>query len=235
MSRLIQMMPGIGSLRTASHRALFLQKSETFLAGGKLIDGTLARDPGNTPDVAVLRIGLIMGKVTSSGYYANSILDTLISGGTAGSVALTISAAGAVELVRRQGASGTFNITGPAVANGTINTETVTYSAVNTTTGVITCTGTVNPYVAGSFIQPTDGSQVPLNFIPDTQGYGIYVLDQDGVSLATVEFPRFPVSGIVAASQLLPVWPTDTSLQNWLLSRFNDVFGGQFVFDAAYG
>ena len=36
--------PGLGAVRTASHRSIFLQRSETFLAGGKLIAGDASRD-----------------------------------------------------------------------------------------------------------------------------------------------------------------------------------------------
>ena len=41
-------------------------------------------------------------------------------------------------LVRRIGTSGVFTVVGSATASGSIVTEVVTYSAVNTTTGVVT-------------------------------------------------------------------------------------------------
>ena len=46
----------------------------------------------------------------------------------------------AAELVRRIGATGTFKLTGPPTAGGAVVTQTVTFSAVNTSTGAITIT-----------------------------------------------------------------------------------------------
>ena len=232
--------PGIAAARKATHRALFLQRSETFLAQGRLIAGDASRDPGNTPDIGVLRAGLLMGKISSVvnslgtvGYYAPSVIDTLNSAITAGATSLTLAtAAGATELVRRAGATGTFTLTGPPSANGVVQSETVTYSAVNTTSGVVTVTATVNAYVAGAFVGPTDGSQTPISFIPDWE-YGLQVIDQDGNSVAAVDYPKVPISGIIKSSQLLP-WPTDTSLQAWIKARLNDSGGGQYVFDDRY-
>jgi len=231
--------PGITTPRTATHRALFLQRSETFLAQGKTISGQCSRDPGNSPDIGVLRAGLIMGRITTVvnslgtvGYMAPSIIGVTTNAEAVGTTAIEASAAVVTELVRRFGASGTFKLTGPPTANGVVATETVTYSAASGTS--ITVTATANAFVAGSFIQPTDGSETPLSFIPDWD-YGIRVTDPDGTSYSAVDFPKFPVSGIVDSSQLLPVFPSDTSLRAWLTARFNDSFGGQFVFDHGYG
>jgi hypothetical protein len=231
MSAWSQMQTGLSGIRTASHRALFLQRSETFLAQGKWIDGALSRDPGNG-DVTVLRIGLLMGKVTSSSMYAPAILGVTTGAVAAGATTISAAAAVVTELVRRVGASGTFKLTGPASANGTVVTETVTYSAASSTS--ITVTATVNAFVAGSLIQPTDGSEQPITMIPDTQAYGIKVTDLTGTSVAAVDFPKVPISGIVSASQLLPVWPSDTSLRAWISARLNGVEGGQFVMDSRY-
>lgn len=230
MSDWYQMPPGIAAARTATHRALFLQRSETFLAGGRFIDGSKSRDPGNS-DIAVLRIGTLMGKITSGGAYAPSVLGQTTNAEAAGSTAIEAAPAVVTELVRRIGASGTFKLTGPPTAGGVTLSETVTYSAASGTS--ITVTALANAFVAGSFIQPTDGSETPLSMIPDTEGYGVLVTDRDGASITNVEFPRMPVSGIIDASQLLP-WPSDVSLQAWIVARLNDAFGGQFVFDHKY-
>ena len=231
MSNWYQMAPGITSPRTASHRSLFLQRSETFLAQGRFVGGASSRDPGNTGDVNVLRIGLLMGKITSSGLYAPACLGVTTNAEAAGSTAIEAAAGVVTELVRRVGSTGTFKLTGPPTASGVVATETVTYSAASGTT--ITATAIINAYVAGSLIQPTDGSEAPLTMIPDTEGFGILVTDIDGNNLTAVDFPRFPISGIVDSSQLLP-WPADASLKQWIIARLNDVFGGQFVFDHAY-
>jgi len=232
--------PGVSTPTTTGHRAIFLMRSETFLPQGRLIAGDASRDPGNSPDVGVLRNGLLMGKISTVvnslgtvGYYAPAILDVLNGAILAGATSITISAAGAVELVRRCGASGTFTLTGPPTANGVVQSETVTYSVVNTTTGVITCTATANAYVTGSFVGPTDGSQTPTIFLPDWD-YSIQVVDQSGASITACDFPKMPVSGMIDSTQLLPAWPTDTSLQAWIWARLNDSRGGQYVDGTRY-
>lgn len=238
-SNYLVMAPGISTPRTASHRALFLQRSESFLAGGKIISGACSRDPGNTPDLGVLRIGLLMGKISTVvnslgvlGQFAPSIYGVTTNAEAVGSVLIEASAAVVTEVVRRRGATGTFKLTGPPTANGVVATETVTYSAVSAT--AFTVTAIANAYIAGSFIQPTDGSETPRSIIPDTEGFGIGVLDQDGLSVTSVDWAKFPVSGIVDASQILPVWPTDTSLQLWIAARLNDISAGQWVLDSQY-
>lgn len=228
-----QMAPGIGTARTASHRLIFLQQSESFLAQGKVIDGTKSRDPGNT-DIGVLRSGLLMGKITSSGYYAPSIIGTSTGAYTSGATSITIGAAEAVELVRRVGSSGTGYVIGPPSAAGTVAKTALTYSAVNTTTGVLTITDLGVNKIAGSWITADDGSETMLSFIPDAVGYGIVVTDQDGNSVSYVDYPKLPVAGIVDASQLIN-WPSDTSLRQWIVDKLaNSNAGGKYVFDHAF-
>jgi hypothetical protein len=224
-------LPGVRSPKTAQFRTILRQGGYTYLAQGKLIDGVNARDYTNTGNLDVLQPGTLLGKITSSSLYGPSIMATLSQAAAAGATSLTVSAAGATELVRRVGTTGTFTLAGPPAASGVFQQETVTYSAVNTGTGVITCTATVNAYISGAFVQPTDGSQVILTFVPD--GWGIKVTDTNSANL-TVEFPLVPVSGVLVSTQLLPVWPTDTTLQNRIVSQLNAAAGGQFVFDHAY-
>src|SRR5690606_729053 len=107
-------------------------------------------------------------------------------------------------------------------------TETITYSNVNTTTGALTVTASSADYVAGSFVQPTDGSEAALSFVPD--GYGIKVTDADGDD-ADVPMPLVPVAGTVDSTQITG-WPSDASLQQQVKTWLNAA--GQFVFDDAY-
>ena len=133
--------PGIGSSSTATPREVFLGEIGHYKPGGVIIDASESRDPLNTGDLDTLRAGLLLGKITS-GNYAPAILGvtTVAYDVSAAPTSITVSAATAVELVRRKGASGTFELTGPPSAAGTVQTSTVTYSAVDTTTGVITVT-----------------------------------------------------------------------------------------------
>lgn len=229
---LVPGMPRIGSRVNTAHRIIFRNGDWiSDLAGGKMIDGTYSRDSGNTSDLNVLRAGLLMGKITSGGKYAPSIIGVSTGAVVVSATTITVSAAQAVELVRRVGSTGTFVMRGPAAANGFIQNETVTYSAVNTTTGAITVTAITNAYVAGSFVMPTDGSDIPLSLIPD--GYGVLVTDTDGTTNLTVPFTQMPIAGVLISANII-LWPSDTSLRAWIVNRMSDAGGGKFVFDHTY-
>jgi len=203
--------------------------SAVLLPGGVVIDGSNSRDPLNSGDVDVLRDGLVMGK-TASGKYAPSILGVLSQAyDKDGSSATTmvVSAATATEIARRIGTSGTFKVTGPPTASGTVTTETITFSAVDTDTGAITVTTASNDFIAGAFVQPTDGSETPRCLLY-AGGYGIKATDEDGASIDE-QFPTPLIGGIVDASQIVN-YPSDASLKTWLKqTALNAV--GQFVFD----
>lgn len=219
--------PGVGTTRTVSYRRVFENNGIYLtLPGGAYINGTKSRDSGNTGDTDTLRCGLLMGKITATGLYAPTILG-VASAYTSGATSLTVTAAQAAEIVRRIGSSGTLKAVGPPTANGTVATTSVTYSAVNTTTGVLTVTDLGVDKVAGTFITDTDGTVTPITFIPD--GSGMPVTDQDGVSVASVQWHDLPIGGNVLAQQLL-YWPTDTSLQAWIIASLNAAAGGQFNF-----
>lgn len=233
------MLPGVLPGRTTTNRVVFRQRDESYLAQGVKIDGPNSRDPSNTVDPTTLQSGLLMGRCTGStgdvtaptvNNFAPSIIGTIgviVAGATSMTVSLTVAA----EIVRRFGATGTFKLTGPPVANGVVATEVVTYSAVSLTTGVITCTATANAYVAGSFVQPQDGSETPLSFIDDLRSVGgINVVDQNGASVTVVDWPLVPVTGMIHSAALIN-WPTDTSLQAWIVARLNDSSGNQYNFD----
>jgi hypothetical protein len=236
----VQGLPGARAAKTVLHRAVMLGAwVPDVLPAGKYLAGDASRDPGNTPDVGRIRSGMMIGKISSVvnslgtvGYYAPSVIDVTAGAKAAGDTTVTISAAGAVELARRCGATGTFKLRGPAIANGVSQVETVTYSAINTTTGAITVTAIVNSYVAGAFVQPTDGSEDILTML--VQGYPLQATDFDGTSLTAQQIPELAISGVVKASQLLPVWPSDTSLQAYIISRICRPGGGNFTFDTNY-
>lgn len=231
--------PGMTSEQLTSHRKIFRSCGE-YLTSGRVIDGTQSRDPGNTGDLGVLRPGLLMGKMTSStfgtsGLYAPAIIGVLQSAYTSGGTELTVTAAQAVEINRVVGSAGTTELVciGPPSANGTVAVTAFTHSAIDTSTGVLTVTSLGANKVAGSLIGVNDGRYLPLTFIPDTD-YGLRVTDEDGDSYAAVDFPKMPVSGEVDSSQLLPVWPSDTSIQDWITDNLSANDGGKFVFDHRY-
>lgn len=223
--------PGIAAQDTASHRHVFLQQSEKFLAQGRIINGSASRDPGNTGDIGVLRPGLLMGKITATGFYAPAYVGVLQAAYTSGGTEITVSVAQAVELLRLVGASGTAELVaiGPPTANGTLAETDVSHSAIDTATGVLTVTDLGASKVAGTLIAVKDGRQTPLTFIPDWD-YGVKVTDQDGDSVAVVDFPKFPMWGVIDSSQLLPVWPSDTSIQAEIVTSLGSA-NQHFSFD----
>lgn len=232
------MGPGITAPRTQiPHRTIFLQRGEKYLAQGRSIAGQASRDPGS-PDPGVLRNGLLMGKITTVvnglgvvGYFAPSVYGVTTNAEAAGSVAVEMSAAVAAEIVRRRGGTGTFKIAGPPTANGASVVETVTYSAINTSTGVATVTAIANAFVAGSLIMPTDGSEDMLTFIDDLSYGGVQVVDETNNSVVSLPFPRVPIEGVVHSANILPVWPSDLGVQQYIMSKLNGTGGNQYTFD----
>lgn len=217
---------GVGTARTARHKTVWSGGSVPYyFPGGRYIDSTKSRDPLNADDVTVLQAGLILGRITSGGLYAPSILGVTSGAVAVGATSISAAAAVVTELVRRIGASGTFKLTGPPVASGSVYTETITYSAASSTT--ITCTATVNAFIAGSYIQPTDGSETPITFIGE--GYGMPMTEFDGTAAAAVQLPEIPLDALVNVSSIVN-YPTDASLIGWLKARLNSIGGNQYVF-----
>lgn len=220
-------LPGIRAIVPVEFRNVFLGNFEWYLPGGKMIDGTKSRDSGNTGYLNVLRGGLIMGKITSGGKYAPMILGISQNAYTSGGTTITVTAAQAVEINRRIGASGNLTYIGPPTANGTnAIISSVAYSAINTSTGAITVTSLGVNLVAGALVVSTDGSGVPMTVIPP--GAGINVFDSLGNAQDT-PFERMPIGGTIEAGQL-PYWPTDTSIQQYLCDELSKSSKGKFTF-----
>ena len=153
-------LPRMNTERIARHRTVTSDAYGKFLPGGGIIDGTKARDTGEEDgDTTHLRAGLLMGRITSGGKYANSFFGTTTGALANGATSITVSATEAAEIVRRIGASGNISLTGPASAAGAVRSLTVAYSAVNTTTGVVTITSpTVNEVQTLNFANSPSGA-----------------------------------------------------------------------------
>lgn len=220
-------LPGIKTTRTATPRRILKTLDGAILyPGGRVINGSLSRDPLNTGDLDVLRAGMLMGKISSSGKYAPAVIGLLTANAAASATSLTVAATTVTELVRRIGATGTFIMTGVNQNGGTVSSETVTYSAASGTT--ITCTAITNAHLAGAFIGANDESWHPLGFICD--GYGIKVTDEDATAL-DVPFENMVIGGIIDESQIINL-PTDPEQKEWLRAELNKT--GQFIFDEVY-
>lgn len=208
--------PRIGAEQQISHRIVSRQGFWTFLANGATVDGTKSRDQGNTDDVLLLRPGLFMGKVTSGGKYAPSALG-LTNGAYASGTSLTLSVAAATELNRRIGASGTFKLTGPPAAAGTVRTVTITYSAVVPATGVVTITAPgVNQVEQINFNVASTAGNLQLNVQkPDgtfaTTG-NIAWSATDATYLASINTALDTATGVVGGIVASAIPATDTDL-----------------------
>lgn len=222
-------MPGVGAEKTARHRRVGADGYFDFLPAGVILDGAKARDPDN-PDYAAdgiaaqrrLRGGLLIGKATSGGKYANSVLGVLQAAVSATGTSVTLTPAQAVELVRRIGPTGTLRLVGPPTAGGTVATWTELYTAVNTSTGVVTVSALDADLVAGSFVAANDGTHTPMSFLSD--GWEL-IVPEDGSDLPLA---HLPVRGLAIEDQLLP-WPADASLRAWVRASLNAA-GGLFQF-----
>lgn len=209
-------LPGVKSDRTATPRTLLQsQDGSLFLPGGRVINGSLSRDPDNTGDLDVLRAGMIMGKITSSGKYAPSFIAKVAADYTSGATSLTVSAAHAVEISRRVGASGTLKLTHAPTASGTVVPQaTLTYSAINTGTGVLTITNIGANVEEGALIGVGDGSEVPRCLLHSL--WGVKVTDMDAASI-DVPGVELLIAGLVDITKIsfFPV-AANTTLITWL-------------------
>lgn len=204
----------------------------SFLPGGGRIDGALTRDVTNTLRPTLLNPGLLMGQVTATKRWANSILGISANAYTSGGTSITVSVAQATEIVRRVGATGNLLYVGPPAASGTVAVlGPIAYSAIVPATGVITTATLGANLIAGGYVISTDGSGVPKSFIFD--GTGLDLASDIAAVPAVCEWPKIPVAGQVNASKLL-YWPTDTSLRAWVMAQLSTIPGGKFVFDANY-
>lgn len=133
--------PGVGPMVTLRHGYVMRAGPTAFWPGGGLIDTAKSRDLSNTLAPLLLNAGKLMGKIDATGYWANSIIGVTQAAILGSGTTLSLTAAAATELVRRQGGtSGTFSLVGPPVANATARRKLVTFSNVNTSTGDVTVT-----------------------------------------------------------------------------------------------
>ena len=221
--------PGVGTTRSATPGKPVVMGGEAeYLPGGAYILGSKSRDPGSD-DPFVLRCGLLMGKVTANPkHLAPCFLGVTQLAYTSGGTSVTVTPAQAAEIVRRNGATGSLKYVGPPTANGTNATSgAINYSAVNTTTGVITTSTIGADKVAGTLLLPgtADGSETPVTVISDPWGLPLPADGSDG------EFPRVLVRAILDPTAIAD-FPTDTSLQAYLMAALKAA--GLFVNALAY-
>jgi hypothetical protein len=210
--------PGVLLNLTAQPREVFYSGRDhaQFIADPVTVDGTLTSCAFNAPYIFQILAGTLMGRETSNKKFANSVLGLSTAATASGATTIQTDVNTAAEIVRRIGASGTFKLTGPPAASGTVAVQVVTYSAVNTSTGAITCTATSAAAVTASLIQPADGSETILTMVADL--YGIKVTDQTNVNRVDVFDPQLLLGGGTINSQMIVNYPADPSLQAYVKS-----------------
>jgi hypothetical protein len=211
--------PGVLPSYLAVPREVFLANRQfaQFVAAPVTIDGTASSNPLNAPFTWLLFAGTAMGRITATGKYANSILGTITAAyaHTGGSnTTLTTDVNTAAEIVRRLGTSGTLKLTGPPAAGGTVATQVVTYSAVNTSSGAITITATGADAISGSLIQPVDGSEAIVTLLCDN--WGTKVADQLNTTRVDVFEAQLLAAGGTINTAVIVNYPSDVSLKAWI-------------------
>lgn len=227
--------PGVLGNYVATPREVFFsgRQRAQFVAAPVTVDGTLTSCPFNAPYTFQILAGTLLGRVTATKKFANSVLGLSSHALATTDTTLQTDVNTAAEIVRRIGASGTFKLTAPPTAGGTVATQVVTYSAVNTTTGVVTITATGTAAVSGALIQPTDGSENILTMVTDV--YGIKVTDQLNVNRVDVFDPQLLLGGGTINSQYIINYPADPSLQAFVKSAIKSFCGGVTFTDDVTG
>ena len=192
-------LPGIGTELVAAVRELLCVEPQAgdFLPFAATIDGTLTRDPDNptTSRTDVLRDGLPMGQVSATLKYANSIIGVLAAAVANGATQLNcLTSYEAAEITRRIGSSGTFYVTGPPTAGGTVRSILATFSAVGSGTPV-NCVQTITWNS-----QPTAGTFTITAMYKDGVTYKTTAAIAFGATLATVQTALNAVLGTSAVA-----------------------------------
>ena len=188
-----------------------------FVAGPVTIDGFNASNPGNAPYTWQLFAGTLMGRLAASGKYATSVVGQTTAayahaGG--GNTVLQTDPNTAAEVVRRLGTGGTLKVTGPAAAGGAVATQVVTFTAVNPATGQVTVAPMAADAIAGSLIQPTDGSEAIVTVLCDA--WGVRVADQLGAARVDVLGGQLLAAGGTVNAAAIVNYPADAGLRAWV-------------------
>lgn len=218
-------IPNVGTEQpSAPRKILWSPNGKLVLPGGKVIDGAEARDPLNTGYLHTLRAGMLMGKITSGGKYAPSVLGKTAVDTATGSTDLDVVEAAADELERRVGASGNLRLVGPPTDTGVVViSASLAYDSIAAAGGgtrVITLNANAPAvYVDGSFLCAADGTHIPLGLIAKETGYRVTDLDNANLN---IELHELLIGGLIDAGQILN-YPGSalTTLRQWVKDALN--------------
>src|ERR1700691_432571 len=104
--------PGVVGYYTSQPRDVFYsgRPHANFWAPPVTIDGTNSSNPLNAPYVWLLWAGQLFGRITATGKFANSVLGLTASATASGATSIATDVNTAAEIVRRIGATGTFEL-----------------------------------------------------------------------------------------------------------------------------
>ena len=175
--------PGVGAAVFAAPRQSMYSRIEglTEFPLPIIVTGSLVYNKYNLPYYWLLYAGTPIGKLSASSNYAPSIIG-LTSAALGGSqTTLNTDVGTAAALNYRVGSSGTFTLTGANVAGGTARPLTVTYSAINLTSGAITITATATGAVSAV-------NQINSLVTVDSTGSGTFTLTVEGITTAAITY-----------------------------------------------
>ena len=179
MSTSVLLSPGQTVGQQISPRSVFTNpKSRRISPSFYFFDGAAARDPDNAP-TSLLRAGLIVGKESNG--YANSIIGISTAPLGGAQTTLIVPPNAAVYVVRGNGVTGTFNLTGEPEAGAAARTLAVVYSAVNQTTGSITITPTATSGNAAV-------NAVQTATFTDSYGTGTFTVSVEGLTTSAITY-----------------------------------------------
>ena len=176
------------------------------------IDGTLSSNPGNAPYAWLLFAGTLMGRQSTSRKYRNSVIGLSSAAAVSTDTTITSDANTVAEVARLIGlASGNvaLTLTGPPTSGGVVAATSVTASAASATT--ITLTGQIGAAkIAGSLLQPADGSQQITTLLCDL--WGQKIVDGSNTTRVDVFAAQLWNGGGIINSQNIVNYPADASL-----------------------
>lgn len=229
-------VPGVytgASFTTRNIFANFDPSQIQYLPTLAQINGSLSRDTGSVP-TDLLRAGLIMGKITATGLYRNSIIGVTTAAYVDNDLTITVPAAVATEVARLitvAAGNVSLKLIGPATdaAAGSIVSTAVTASAASGTT--ITVADLNVAKVSGSLITPADGAETPVTVLPNSAG--IDVLDTAGTNINQM-MGLFLRGADLIATQIVNLTEPCAAVQAWLKQQLNGggtSSKGLFTFD----
>jgi hypothetical protein len=133
--------PGLRTERVFQPRDIMITGTNVEdIPHGCAIDGSKTRDPNNAGWTHIVQSGKVFGRITSSGLWAPSILGLTVAALTTTATLISVSPATATEINRRIGSTGSAVLVSSPTTTGTVALTTFSFTAVDTTNGVLTIT-----------------------------------------------------------------------------------------------